>query len=68
MCAMKIVTNSVSKNGTNTIPTNMTSNKSIDFDNKNSAHNFDSGHATPGIYYHYKDIGRKKNTFFVLII
>lgn len=60
---MKIVTNSVLKNGTNTIPTNMTSNVSINFDNKNSARDFNSDHATPGIFYHYKDIGRNKTLF-----
>ena len=63
MCAMKIVTNSVSKNGTNTIPTNMTSKVPINFANKNSAHDFNSDYTTPGIYYHYKDIGRNKTLF-----
>ena len=41
----------------------MTSKVPINFDNKNSAHDFNSDYTTPGIYYHYKDIGRNKTLF-----
>ena len=77
---MKIVTDSVSANVTNTIPTNMTGNVSINFINKKLRRKVDYYNLhtvlilvtqlfiTVILCYHYARHRSKQETFFVLII